>query len=176
MAAIGVAVVSLLYSLQYFLGQLPEEGPVRFGLPMIVLVCSVAAAARPRIATPARVLALVALGVSAVWALEGFAYTLATYLAIAVAQSWLQEPGGRLRRLGGQVGLAAVACVVAHGVFALATLIGSGHLPDWGQYAAYVGEFLLGGTAGSITYGSSDWCAGLAADAAARLSTAANVL
>jgi hypothetical protein len=175
-AAIGLAVVTLLYSLRYFLGQLPEEGPLRFGLPMLVLVGLVAAAARPRWSAVGRTLALVGLGVSAVWALEAFAYTLATYLALVFAQAWLREPGARLRWLGREVVLVVGACLGAQLGFAIATVAGSGQLPHWDQYLAYLREFLFGGTAGSITYGFSNWSPGLAVDAVALLSAAGIIL
>jgi hypothetical protein len=61
-------------------------------------------------------------------------------------------------------------------VFAVATLAGSGHLPNWGQYLAYVKEFLLGGRAGSITYGFANWSPGLAVYGGALISAAAVVL
>jgi hypothetical protein len=175
-ATIGLAVVTLLYSLRYYLGQLPEEGPLRFGLPMLVLLSLVTATARPRMVTVGRVVALVGLGASAAWALEAFAYTLATYLALLSAQAWLGVPGERARWLARQVGLGVAACVAAHILFALATLAGSGQLPDWAEYLAYVREFLFGGTAGSITYGFSNWSAGLAVDASALLSAAGVIL
>lgn len=175
-AAIAVGVLALVYNFQYFVGQLPEEGPLRFGLPMVVLLGSVAAVRFPRAARAARITVLCGLGISALWALEAFAYTTLTYLAVVTAETWLREPAGRRRWLVRQLALGIGAIVAAHLIFALATLVGSGHLPDWGQYLAYVREFLLGGTAGSITYGFANWSPGLAVDGAALLSAAAVVL
>ena len=56
--------------------------------------------------------------------------------------------------------VAAAACVVAHVLLAVATLAFAGQLPDWGQYLAYLNEFLFG-QVGDITYDFSDWSAGL---------------
>ncbi len=50
-AAIALAVLTFVYHFLYFVGQLPEEGPLRFGLPMVVLLGSVLAARSPRAAT-----------------------------------------------------------------------------------------------------------------------------
>jgi hypothetical protein len=184
-AAIALGVVALVYNFLYFVGQLPEEGPLRFGLPMIVLLGSVAANRLPRAAPIARVVALVGLAVAAVWAFEAFAYTAVTYVAVVAVEAWTREPGSRpprpprparrrwlLRWLA--YGIGAVAA--GHAVFALATLAGSGHLPDWGQYLAYGREFLLGGKAGSITYGFASWSPGLAVYGGALISAAALVL
>ena len=175
-AALALGVVALVYNFAYYVGQLPEEGPLRFGLPMIVLLGAVAAARLPRAAAWWRALTLVGLGVAAVWAFEAFAYTAVTYVAVVAAQAWLEAPGGRRRWLVRWLLLGLGAIVAAHVVFALATLIGSGHLPDWGQYLAYGREFLLGGRAGSITYGFANWSPGLAVYAGALISAAAVVL
>lgn len=175
-AAIGLALVTFVYHFLYYVGQLPEEGPLRFGLPMLVLFGSVLAARSPRAAPVARGIVLVGVGVSALWALEAFGYTTVTYAAVVLAESWLRRPGARRRWLIRQSLLGVAAWLVAHVLFALATLIGSGHLPDWGQYLAYVREFLLGGRAGSITYGFANWSPGLAVDGAMLISAAAVVL
>jgi hypothetical protein len=175
-AAIAVGVVAFVYSFQFFVGQLPEEGPLRFGLPMVVVLGAVAAARLPRLATVARLAVLCGLGVSAVWALEAFGYTTVTFLAVVGAEAWLRGPEDRRRWLILQLAFGLAAILAAHLIFALATLAGSGQLPDWGQYLAYAREFLLGGRAGSITYGFANWSPGLAVDGAALLSAAALVL
>ena len=175
-AAIGLGVLAFVYNFRYFVGQLSEEGPLRFGLPMIVLLVSVAGARAPGHARLARVVVLCGVGASALWALEAFAYTTVTYAGVVVAEAWLRRPGDRRRWLVRQGALGLAAWVVAHLGFALLTLLGSGQLPDWGQYLAYAREFLLGGSAGSITYGFANWSPGLAVDGAALISAAAIVL
>jgi hypothetical protein len=175
-AAIALGVVTFVYNFLYFVGQLPEEGPLRFGLPMVVLLGLVAAMRLPRAAQWWRAVALVGLAVAAVWAFEAFAYTAVTYVAIVAAAAWLGVPGERRRWLVRWLAYGLGAVIAGHLVFALATLAGSGHLPDWGQYLAYGREFLLGGRAGSITYGFADWSPGLAVYAGALISAAALVL
>ncbi len=175
-AALALGVAALVYNFAYYVGQLPEEGPLRFGLPMIVLLGSVAAVRLPRVAVAARIVVLCGLAVAAVWAFEGFAYTAVTFVAVVATEAWLGAPGGRMRWLIRSLLYGLGAIVAGHVVFALATLIGSGHLPDWGQYLAYGREFLLGGRAGSITYGFANWSPGLAVYAGALISSAAVVL
>jgi hypothetical protein len=175
-AAIALGVVAFVYNFLYFVGQLPEEGPLRFGLPMVVLLGFAAAMRLPRAAAWWRALALVGLAVAAVWAFEAFAYTAVTYVAIVAVLAWLGVAGERRRWFVRWLLIGLGAVVAGHLVFALATLIGSGHLPDWGQYLAYGREFLLGGRAGSITYGFANWSPGLAVYAGALISAAALVL
>lgn len=175
-AALGLGVVAFVYHFTYYVGQLPEEGPLRFGLPMVVLAAWVAAERSPRGRAAARAAVLFALGVSALWALEAFAYTAVTYLALAAADAWLRPPAQRARRLARHLAGGVAAILAAHVALALATVAGSGHLPDWGQYLAYVREFLLGGTAGSITYGFAGWSPGLAVYGGALISAAAVLL
>jgi hypothetical protein len=174
--AIALGVVAFVYNFLYFVGQLPEEGPLRFGLPMVVLLGSAAAIRLPRVAMAARLFVLCGLAVAAVWAFEAFAYTAVTYLAVVAAEAWLRVPGQRRRWLLRWLLYGFGAVVAGHLVLAVATLAGSGHLPDWGQYLAYGREFLLGGRAGSITYGFADWSPGLAVYAGALISAAGIVL
>jgi len=175
-SALFVAVVALIYNLHYPVGALPEQGPLRFGLPMALIVAIVAAARWPRHARIARAAAFVFLGVSAIWALEGFAYTVVTFAAMIALETWLQPVGRRGRWLARQVGLAIAACVCAHLIFAGAILVGTGQLPDWGQYLAYLHALLLGGKEGSITYGFEHWSPGLAVGAACLASAIAIAL
>jgi hypothetical protein len=175
-AAIALGVLTFVYNFAFFVGQLPEEGPLRFGLPMIVLLGAVAAIRLPRVATVARIVVLCGLAIAAVWALEGFSYTVVTYIAVVAAEAWLRAPGDRLRWLVRWLAYGVGAILAGHVVLAVATLAGSGHLPDWGEYLAYGREFLLGGKAGSITYGFADWSPGLAVFGGALLSAAAVVL
>jgi hypothetical protein len=174
-AAIGVALVGLIYGLQYGVGALPETGPLRFGLPMALLAARTAEMRWPGSRAGAG-LAFGVLGLSAVWAFEAFAYTVLTFLAIGAAQAWLRPSAQRRRWLTGQLAIAVGVCVAVHVLLAVITLVVAGRLPDWGQYLTYVRSFLLGGKAGTISYGFSDWSPGLAVGAAAFASAAAVLL
>ena len=52
------------------------------------------------------------------------------------------------------------AAVVAHALFAVAALVATGHLPAWGQYLAFLDQFLTG-PLGDLTYDFDRWSAGL---------------
>ncbi len=135
---------------------LPETGPLRFGLPH----GAGARAGRCRRAGPARrgsptASRSVVLGMSAVWAFEAFAYTVAR-----VRGDRRRRRRGCARRASARDGWFAQAALAvarmrdrARRCWRAVTLLGSGHLPDWGQYLAYLHSFLLGGEAGAISYG-----------------------
>ncbi len=174
-AALAVAVVGLVYALVYNVGALPETGPLRFGLPMALVLAKVCEARWPR-RRAFQAAGFVVVGVSAVWAFEAFSYTLVTFASALAIQTWLRADAGRWRWLARQVALALAACVAAHLVLAVITLAITGRLPDWGQYLTYIHSFLLGGTAGTITFGFANWSPVLAVGAAALTSAAALVL
>lgn len=174
--AIAAAVAGLVYGLQYPVGALPETGPLRFGLPMALVLARVAQARWTRYATVAEAFALGVLGLASVWAFEAFAYAVLVFVAIAAIQAWLQPAGERRRWLVRQAVLGTGACVVVHLLFASITLLGSGHLPDWGQSLTYIRSFLLGGQAGAISYGFARWSPGVAVGAGTLASAAALVL
>jgi hypothetical protein len=165
-----------IYHLKYPVGSLPEQGPLRFGLPMGVIVAVMVAAARPRLARAGRVLAIVVVGISSIWAVEAFAYTAFTYLALVAVETALRPAGERRRWALAQLGRAVLACLVAHLILALATLAATGYLPDWSQYLVYVKGLLLGGREGAVTYGFSNWSPGVALGAACLASAAALLL
>ena len=176
LCALGLAVVAFVYHLYYSIGELPQQGPLRFGLPMAVIVAQTAALRWPRRDRLLRVLALLALAAAAVWSLEMLAYTLATYLTVLAFRGWL-APGPLRPALARELGLALCACVGAHAVLALWTLLGTGQLPDWGQYLTYVDALVLGHqAAGQISYGFAAWSPGLAVGAASLASALAVVL
>lgn len=174
--ALGLGVAVFIYHLRYPVGSLPEQGPLRFGLPMGLIVAMLAAGARQRLAPAWRVVAIVVVGISSIWAVEAFAYTTFTYLAMIVVEATLLADRRRGRWVLIQIGWAALACVAAHLILALVTLAATGYLPDWSQYLIYVNGLLLGGREGAVTYGFSNWSPGVALGAACLASAAALVL
>ena len=110
MGTLGVAVVALVYNRAYPVGALPQEGPFRFGLPMVVVLATVAGARWPRWRGAARGVTIGALAVSSLWALEAFAYTALTFVALVCAEAYLGEPRGRLA-VGGPPGADRPGCV-----------------------------------------------------------------
>ena len=111
-AAFGVAVVALVFNLSYPVGSLPQSGPLRFGMPMLLVLVAVAGERFPRRARAAQVAAAAVVGLSSVWSLEAFAYTTFVFAVVASVQAWLSPEPGRLRALVRRGLGAALACVV----------------------------------------------------------------
>ena len=174
-AAMTIAVIVLVYGLQYPIGGLLQHGSLRFGLPIGVIAGAVLESRRGGRSALTRALSLVVVGVSSIWALEAFAYTLLTLAALIGFQTWTRWEGGRRRFLALWVVQVIAACLAAHAAFALGTLAASGHLPDWGQYLRTLHEFLVGGI-GDLTYDFAPWTPALAVGFAYLASAAAIVL
>jgi hypothetical protein len=170
----GVAVVALVYGLLNPLGALLQHGAFRFGMPVGVLLGAVAEARWPHAARPARAFQLLVVAVAATWALEGFAYSLATAVVVAVVGAVTLERGRRRALARSLVELAA-ALVVGHVLFAGFTVARSGELPDWGWYLNTLREFLLGDI-GNWTYDFSSFSPALAVAALYLMSAVAIVL
>lgn len=162
--ALAVCMIVLVWGLLYPVGGLLQHGAIRFGLPMGVLVAGVVEARSGRGAAIARWVAPAFVGLSSIWALEAFGYTVATWAAIVAVGAWL-EPRGRRAGFVLRRGLLALgASAAAHIALALATLVLAGELPDWGMYLQTLREF-LSGEVGDLTYDFSPWSAGLAVGA-----------
>lgn len=173
--AIALAVITLIYNLVFSVGSVPQHGPIRFGLPMVLTLAACVGARWPRRSRAARNAQLVVLGLSSVWALEAFAYTAATFAAIASFEAWIRPQAGRVAWLARRAALAALACVAAHATFVGVTLGFAGQPPDYGWYLAFLDEFLFGET-GKITYDFAPWSPGLAVGAGYAASAAALLL
>ena len=163
-SALAVGVIALVLSRVYPVGALPQEGPLRFGLPLLVILAGVAAERLPRRAAACDAAALATLALSSVWSLEAFALTAATLAVVVVTRAWLQPAGERGRLLVRTAVTAVASCIAAQLVFAAVTLAATGELPDWGQYFAFLHAFLLG-ELGNLTYDFVRWSPGLAVGA-----------
>jgi hypothetical protein len=173
--AMALAVIVLIYNLDFAVGAVPQSGPLRFGLPMLLILASVAEARFSRHRRAADAAQLTVLGLASIWALETFAYTVATFAAIACFQAWARPGPGRLRWLARRGALAIVACVAANVTLAALTLAFAGQLPDYGQYFFYLDEFLFG-VQSLLTVDFYHWSPGLPVGVACAASAAAFVL
>jgi hypothetical protein len=174
-SAMAVAVAALVFNRLYPVGALPQEGPLRFGLGLGVILATVAGARLSQRSRAVQPVALAILALSSIWALEAFALTAAAFASMACFQAYLRPPGDRLGWLARQAARAGVACACAHLLFAAATLAGTGRLPDWGHYLAYLRAFLFTDL-GDLTYDFSRWSPGLAVGALYMASAAALIL
>ena len=174
-SALALAVFALVFALLYPLGGLLQHGAIRFGMPIVVIVAAVAAVRWPRRAGAMRLLELAVLGLSSIWALEAFAYTLLTFAAIVALEVVLLPAGSRRQGLVARLAGAVAACIAAHAVFAVATLVAFGQLPEWDRYVSTLREFLTG-TVGELTYDFEPWSPALPVGALYVVSVAGIVL
>lgn len=150
LVACGMAVAVLVNvflnfgSYQWF----PSIGPLRFGLPYVLIGSAVLAARFPRRSRALRVVELVTLAVAAVWSLETFVYTAAVYAALVALDANGRRTVDLRARAGivlrrGLVGLAVAVAAIA--ALSLGTLVASGQAPDWGGYLEYVALYSVAG-------------------------------
>jgi hypothetical protein len=165
----------LIYNLVFSVGMLPQHGPLRFGLPIALILAATAEARWPSHARGARVAQYAVVGLSSIWALEAFAYTAFTFVALAGLRAWMGGEGGRIASLAREAAWALAACVAVQLLFIVATLAFAGQLPDYGWYFAFLDAFLRGNLA-ELTYDFSPWSAGLAVGVGYAVSAAGLVL
>ena len=159
--ALAVGITALIWGLHYPEGGLLQHGAIRFGLPMPLIVCAVAALRWPRSSKSMNLLVLAVVGISSVWALEAFLYVVFTWIGlIAISTVWTPA-GERIRGFVTAAGKALAAIVIVQVIFALLTLMASGSLPDWGLYFTYLRDFLAGDI-GDLTYDFLPWSPGIA--------------
>jgi hypothetical protein len=174
--ALALAVVALIYNLVYSVGSLvAQHGPLRFGLPVVLIFAAVGGARFPRRARLAHIAGLAVVGISSIWALEGFAYTAVTFAALTCFDVWARPGAQRRRRLFRRAAEALIACAAAHLLLVAATLLYTGQLPDYGQYLGFLNAFVFG-TVGNITFDFSRWSPALAVGVAYAASAVALVL
>lgn len=156
-----VAVITLVFDTTYPINSIPQNSAMRFGFPMTVLLPFVAAQRWPRSQTVVWGAVVMAAGLSSIWSLEAFVYSLATLAPLVCLASWLRPTEGRLPWLAARTRHVAVACLCAHLIFAALTVAVTGQLPDWGQYLAYLRAFLFE-PLGDLNFDFASWSPGLA--------------
>jgi hypothetical protein len=117
----------------------PSTGPLRFGLPWVVILAG-ALCARP--GAPRRLLEammLAAVGVSAVWSVETLLYSLAAYTgAVLVAEPEPLNAGAQHLRIVRRITLAVAVSVAAVAATSTIIRIEAGTWPDWSGYLSLV--------------------------------------
>jgi hypothetical protein len=148
-AAVGVTVAVVLDvfgQLDYYTW-FPSTGVLRFGLPWLVILFSLASArtvTRKRLFN-ALVFAVVA--VAAVWSGETGVYCLGTAVALACLDAAAGDTPARerVRLAGRRIAQLLATSVCALLMFSLLTRIFAGAWPNWGGYLYYVRLYTTGG-------------------------------
>jgi hypothetical protein len=171
----AVGVIALVYNLAYAVGALPQHGPLRFGLPLALVLAAAAQARWPRRARAAGAVKLALLGLSSIWAVEAFAYSLLALAAITALDVAGRPPGARRARLRREAALFVAACAAAHLLLVGGTLAFAGEAPRYGEYLAILVAFLVGPVS-RLTFDFSAWSPGLPVGALLLASAVATVL
>lgn len=172
---VALAIVVTVYNVEFPPAGFGQIGPLRFGLPLLVVAATTAAARWPERRRPLRLLAFLALGLASIWSLETLIYTATTLgmvLLIEAATS-TGSPHARLRVLLLATATGAVACLTAHVLFAGVTVAATGDLPDWGMYLAYFEAYATGELSTLAGFDFSAFSLGLVVGAGYLLSLAA---
>ena len=141
-AMIGAAVMANIFAPTSWYAVYPSQGPLRFGLPYLVVAAAVAAARWPRHARAMRVGQLVVIAISAVWSIEAFEYTAVTWFALTALLAFGRQRAG-LRVFVRELALAAAISVGAVLALIIGTRVASGAWPDWSNYFAYVFRYTV---------------------------------
>jgi hypothetical protein len=136
--ASAVAIVYVIYGqIQSFVAY-PSTGPLRFGLPYVVILLEVIGARSPARTRGLTLASAVVTALASLWSFETFAYTLAAFLAITALEAVVPERETRRQIVRRRV-LPLVALVVAlQIVFAVVTRAAAGGWPQWGTYLDYI--------------------------------------
>jgi hypothetical protein len=143
---LAVAVVANLAVSAPYIGY-PSIGPLRFGLPWVVILAGTIRARSARHHRLLDALILLTVGLSAVWSAETFVYCLATYGAITVF-SIADRPesrSGRSFRVGKRIAAALVVAFLAIGATSTVLLVVGSDWPRWTEYLSLVALYAARG-------------------------------
>lgn len=144
-AAMAVAIAgNLFYTLDSYITY-PSTGPLRFGLPYLIVLLAVARSRFPRFSRAGQVGALLVLAVAAAWSFETLTYAAGAYAALLLIEVIACGGDPRARLVRG-FGLGAAACLAGVATLTLLTLAFQGQA-EWGPYF----EFLKAYSAGEVS-------------------------
>jgi hypothetical protein len=142
-AAVGAAVMANIFGEVHSYAAYPSVGPLRFGLPYLVVAAAVAAARWPQRARAMRVGQFVVIAIAAVWSFETFVYTAVTWFALAALLAF-GRPRAGLRVFVRELAAAAAVSVGTVLALTIGTRVAAGAWPDWSGYFAYVLLYSVG--------------------------------
>jgi hypothetical protein len=121
-------------------------GPLRFGLPFLVLGSAYLRKAGAKGIFSTRFLELGLMGLACLYSFETFIYCAGGYGAFLAAESWAdsQGLGTFLARLAKRALTLALVMALFQVLFALLTYARSGHWPNWGMYLEYIHLYSIG--------------------------------
>jgi hypothetical protein len=142
-AAVAAAVMANIFASLNSYTVFPSVGPLRWGLPYLVVAAAVAAARWPQHARAMRVGQLVVIAIAAVWSFETFVYTAVTWFALAALLGFGRSRAG-LRTFIQELAAAGAVSVGAVLALIIGTRVAAGAWPDLSGYFAYILLFSAG--------------------------------
>lgn len=136
LAAMVVSIFSQVFNQPGSYVDYPSTGPLRFGLPYVIVALAVLATRFPSRARALRWAQLVTVGAAAVWSFETFVYTIATVTAISLVER-LASDERPLRGILRDVGQCLAAAVVGVAGLTVLVAIFAGS-PSWSPYIDYI--------------------------------------
>lgn len=163
---LGVTIAVTVFNVLLPVAGFPQLGPLRFGLPLVVVLAAAVGSRWPHWRRRARAAAVAAVGLASIWSIETLVYTAAALGAVMLyeATTTLERGAGGRRLLTGAA-IVAGACALAHALLAGLTLLVSGELPDWGIYLSYFKTYAIGDLSDLVGFGFERFSIGFAAGA-----------
>ncbi len=175
LVGLAVAVVLGTFGTVGYYPWAPSTGVLRFGLPWLVILFSLASARTTTHKQLFDALVFTTVAVAAVWSGEVAVYCLGTAVALALLDAAIADVGARkrvrmaVRRIAQLVATSASALLI----FTLLTRAFAGVWPNWGAYLYYISLYTTGGL-GALPI--EPWSPGLALGAMYIVSAIAIVL
>jgi hypothetical protein len=140
MIALTAVVVLDMFGQLAFYAYFPSTGVLRFGLPWLLILCSLAAARTTRHKRLFEIAVLAVVAVAAVWSGETGVYCLGTACVLACLNAAVTDGGvrERMRTAVGQVALLIAVSASSVLAFTLVTRLATGVWPHWGVYLEFI--------------------------------------
>jgi len=142
----SITALSLIIMMNYFAAALhatntPSTGPLRFGLPYLVLALTALRARYPRDQKLIRRLEYAALGIASVWSLETFFFAAAAYSGVVACECCADSDNyrDRARWVMRELSRVGLSVLIAYALLSIDIRLRSGEWPHW----QYYGEYLL---------------------------------
>jgi hypothetical protein len=138
-ALTAVVVLDMFGQLDFYV-DFPSTGVLRFGLPWVLILCSLAAARSTNHKRLFDISVLATVAIATVWSGETGAYCLGTACALACLNAAVMDGSTRegTRRALQQVGLLIAVTASSLLAFTLVTRLATGVWPHWGVYLEFI--------------------------------------
>jgi len=146
-AGLTVAVALNVFGQEAYYTYFPSTGVLRFGLPWLVILLSLASVRTARHKRLFDVLVLATVAVAAIWSGEAGVYCLGTAAALACLDAAVLEASvrKRLRLAARRIAQLVAASLFGLLAFTLLTRIATGAWANWGGYLDYIRLYTTGG-------------------------------